>query len=336
MSMVQVFLTIDTECSLGGAWENPRNKPVDPERAILGKIGSEYYGIPRIMDILEEHDLRGIFFIEVLAGLNGLQTALAEAYAQIVKRGHEAQLHLHPVHYYYRMVKDGQLAPEQVPTEKDMIGSLSRQTQLELLQRGMALFREMIGNTPQAFRAGNFGASMSTLDVLAEVGMRFDSSFNAAYTRAGCRLDSHGAVNAPWQHGGLWEIPVTNFVTGASWWGSLKQLSINAVSLWEMKRVLEQADRIGLDAVTLLAHSFSLFKVADLQFRRLKPDRLVLRRFEGLCRFLKERPDRFRVMGFSGLDSSSFGKQEAAVPNMGSIVPALRKAVQAINRVHWM
>jgi hypothetical protein len=334
--MVQVFLTVDTECSLGGAWENPRNKPVDPERSVLGKIGSEYYGIPRIMDILEEHDLKGIFFTEVFAGLNGLQSELAEAYAQIVKRGHEAQLHLHPVHYYYRMIKDGRLALQQVPSDKDMIGSLSRQTQFELLQKGIALFQEIVGKTPQAFRAGNFGAGMSTLDVLDEVGIRYDSSFNAAYAGGACRLDSKGSVNSPWQHGGLWEIPVSNFVTGTSWWRSMKQLSINAVSLWEMKSVLEQADRIGLHAVTILAHSFSLFKVADLQFRRLKPDWLVLRRFEGLCRFLKERQDRFRVVGFSGLDSSSFGRQEIAVPNMGSIVPALRKAVQAINRVHWI
>jgi len=336
MDMVQVFLTIDTECSLGGAWENPCNKPVNPERAVLGKIGSEYYGIPRIMDILEEHDLRGIFFIEVLAGLNGLQTELAEAYAQIVKRGHDAQLHLHPVHYYYRMVKDGQLALEQVPAEKDMIGSLPPQAQLELLRRGISLFREMVGKTPLAFRAGNFGADMSTLDVLEEVGIRFDSSFNAAYARVACRLDSQGAINAPWQHGALWEIPVTNFVTGAWCWHGLKQLNINAVSLWEMKSVLEQADRIGLNAVTFIAHSFSLLKVADVQFRRLRPDRLVLRRFEGLCRFLREHADRFRVVGFSEIDSSSLRRQETAVPNMGTIVPVLRKAVQAINRVYWV
>jgi len=336
MSMVQVFLTIDTECSLGGAWEYPGNKPVDPERAILGKIGSEYYGIPRIMDILEEHDLRGIFFVEVLAGLNGLQTEMAEAYAQIVKRGHEAQLHLHPVHYYYRMVKDGQLAREQVPSEKDMIGSLSRQTQSELLQKGISLFREMVGKAPLAFRAGNFGAGMSTLDVLEEVGIRFDSSFNAAYVPSACRLDSQGAINAPWQHGTLWEIPVTNFMTGAWRWKGLKQLNINAISLWEMKSVLEQADRAGLHAVTFIAHSFSLFKVADVQFRKLKPDRLVLRRFEGLCRFLREHSDRFKVVGFSEVDSCSLRRQEEAVPKMGTLVPILRKAVQAINRVHWI
>src|SRR4029077_2033497 len=132
-----------------------------------------------------------------------------------------------------------------------------------------------------------------------KVGIRFDSSFNAAYTRVACRLDSRGAINAPWQHGSLWEIPVTNFTTGAWWLRSLKQLNINAVSLLEMKRVLEQADRIGLSSVTFIAHSFSLFKAADDQFRRLKPDRLVLRRFEGLCRFLRKHADRFRVVGFS-------------------------------------
>jgi len=334
--MVQVFLTVDTECSLGGAWENPRNKPVDPERAVLGKIGSEYYGIPRIMDILEEHDLRGTFFVEVFAGLNGLQTELAEAYSQIVKRGHDAQLHLHPVHYYYRMVKDGRVALQQVPTEKDMIGSLSPQTQLQLLQKGISLFREMVGKAPLAFRAGNFGAGMSTLDVLEEVGIRFDSSFNAAYARVACRLDSQGAINTPWQHGTLWEIPVTNFVTGAWRWHGLKQLNINAVSLWEMKSVLEQADRAGLHSVTFIAHSFSLFKVADVQFRKLRPDRLILRRFEGLCRFLRKHADRFQVVGFSEIDPSLLRRQETAVPKMGTVVPIVRKAIQAINRVYWI
>src|SRR5438105_4947172 len=65
--MVDVYLTIDTECSMGGAWDNPQLEPVAPERAILGKIGAQYYGTPLIMDILEESGLRGTFFIEVLA-----------------------------------------------------------------------------------------------------------------------------------------------------------------------------------------------------------------------------------------------------------------------------
>lgn len=334
--MVRVFFTVDTECSLGGGWENPSQKPVRPERAILGKIGSEYYGIPRIMDILEKYGLRGTFFVEVFAGLNGLQEELARACEQIVKRGHDAQLHLHPIQYYYWQREVGALAPAQLPAAKDMIGALEVQKQVELLRKGIALFRETVGKTPLAFRAGNFGASTTTLDALEQVGIRFDSSFNAAYVGTACTMNSDGAINGAWQYGTVWELPITTFETGA--WGlrGWKQLSINAVSLWEMKDVLGQAERNGLSAVTFLAHSFSLFKSAGLQFERMRPDWLVLRRLEGLCRFLKEHRDRFEVTTFAEVEPSTLQGTESGYPRMGIFVPAVRRLVQAVNRVHWI
>ncbi len=321
---------------MGGAWENPCCKPVDPDRAVLGRIGSERYGIPRIMDTLEENSLRGTFFIEVFAALNGFQPALTETYSQIVKRGHDAQLHLHPIHYYYHLRNEGRLDPGEMPLDKDMIGAHPLEKQVEMLQQGILLFQEMIGKTPAAFRAGNFGASGSTLDALDKVGIHFDSSFNAAYLDSACKLDSRGAVNRPWQQGRIWEIPVTTFQTGSWGRGSLKPLNINAVSLWEMKSVLEQAERIGLRTVTFIAHSFSLFKVADLQFGKLKPDHLVLRRLRGLCRFLKENAERFRVVTYSDIDLSSFPGEEKAVPKMGTLIPVVRKIFQAVNRLNWL
>jgi peptidoglycan/xylan/chitin deacetylase (PgdA/CDA1 family) len=335
-NMVQVLITIDTECSLGGAWENAALKPVDPERSVLGKIGSEYYGTPRIMDILEENGLKGTFFVEVFAGLNGSRAALSQAYSQIAKRSHDVQLHLHPIHYYYHLRKVGRLESEKLPNDKDMFAAHTQEKQLEMLRTGVAIFRDMIGETPVAFRAGNFGADFKTLDALEKVGIRFDSSFNASYTQTDCKLDSGGAINRSWQHGNIWEVPITNFQTGK--WGlrGLKQLNINAVSLWEMKSLLNQAARIGLRTVNFIAHSFSLFKVADIQFRKLKPDRLALSRLHGLCRFLKENADRFRVVGFSNLDLAPLPGEEKETPNMGIVVPLVRKGVQAVNRIPWI
>ena len=334
--MLQVLITIDTECSLGGAWENSDLEPIDPERAILGRIGSEYYGTPRIMDILEENGLRGTFFVEVFAGLNGSRAALTEAYSQIAKRSHDIQLHLHPIHYYYHLRKEGVLDLQKLPKDKDMFAAHSPEKQVEMLRAGVALFRDMVGEIPVAFRAGNFGANLSTLEALEKVGIRFDSSFNASYTQTDCKLDSGGAINRSWQHGHVWEIPITNFQTGR--WGlrGLKQLNINAVSLWEMKSVLDQAARIGLRTVNFIAHSFSLFKVADIQFLKLRPDRLALRRFHGLCRFLRENADRFRVVGFSDLDLTYLPGEEKETPHMGLVVPFVRKGVQIVNRMSWI
>src|SRR6266849_321697 len=197
--MPQVLITIDTECSLGGAWENSSLKPIDPELSVLGKIGSEYYGTPRIMDILEENGLRGTFFVEVFAGMNGSRAALTEAYSQIAKRGHDVQLHLHPIHYYYHLRKEGRLDFEKLPKDKDMFAAHPLEEQLQMLRAGVAIFRDMIGENPVAFRAGNFGADLNTLDALEKVGIRFDCSFNAGYTQTDCKLDSGGAINRSWQ-----------------------------------------------------------------------------------------------------------------------------------------
>jgi peptidoglycan/xylan/chitin deacetylase (PgdA/CDA1 family) len=333
--MVNVYITVDTECSLGGAWQNPRWNPVGPERAILGRIGSGLYGVPLIMDILDENDLRATFFTEVLARDVVDGSELSEAYRSIRQRGHDAQLHLHPVFHYYHLVKQGQLRRDELPARMDLIGTLAFEAQLELLEKGRSIFRDIFGIAPTAFRAGDYGASMSTLDALATAGIRYDSSFNSAYLGKSCLMDSH-PTNTPWQHGDVWEIPVTTFETGA--WGmhGLKPLEVSAVSLLEMKQVLEQAERLGQDTVTVILHSFAFLKRADVQFRRMRPDRLVIKRFEGLCRFLREKRHRFRGRTFSELSNPLESPAERPVPQMGVLIPACRKLVQAVNRIYWL
>src|SRR5579872_2890721 len=132
--MVDVYLTVDTECSMGGAWNDAQLEPVSPERAILGKIGEEYYGTPRLMDILEDSGLRGTFFIEVLAAHVVSDSQLAEAYSQIVRRGHDAQLHLHPVYHFYHLFRKGEISKAQLPSHMDLIGRHALATQIELLR----------------------------------------------------------------------------------------------------------------------------------------------------------------------------------------------------------
>ena len=179
--MIDIFITIDTECSMGGALKDPQKHPVNPEYAILGRIGSDYYGTPLIMNVLERNGLRGPFFLEVLASHVVDEQQVADAYGQIVARGHDVQMHLHPVYHYYRLLRQGGISRDELPGNMDLIGTLPFSTQLELLQEGIALFRKFTGSTPIAFRAGCFGATSSTLEALQQVGIQYDSSFNACY-----------------------------------------------------------------------------------------------------------------------------------------------------------
>ncbi len=336
--MVEVLLTVDVECSLGGSWDNPEFRPVPPERAILGKIGSQYYGTPLIMDILEEHGLRGTFFIEVLTSRVVPRAQLDDAYRQIVHRGHDAQLHLHPVHDYYWQYQEGKIRRDELPGEPtmDLIGALPRNRQVELLQQGSELFREFVGRTPVAFRAGSFGASASTIRILDELGFSYDSSFNPSYLERTCLMRESKPTNIPWCEGRVWEVPITNFETGS--WGmqGLKPLDIGAVSLMEMRRVLDQAEQTGLGTVVFLMHSFTLFKRTDVQYRQLRPDRLVIRRFRGLCKFLAENPRRFKVTTFSAAPKLENKAHDIPFPHLGTIVPFCRKVVQGVNRAYWI
>lgn len=330
--MVDVYLTVDTECSMGGAWTNPGFEPVDAERAILGKIGDEYYGTPRLMDILEESGLRATFFIEVLATQVVPQAQLAEAYRQIVARGHDPQLHLHPVYHFYHLFREGKIRKDELPANMDLIGRHPLPKQVELLQQGCELFRQFTGRSPVAFRAGCYGGGSSTLAALEKVGIAYDSTFNARHLGGNCSINGMGPTNTPWRAGGVWEVPVTNFATGFWKMRSLKPLDIGAVSLAEMRRVLRQAEQDGISPVVFIMHSFTLFKKADVQFRQLKPDWLVMRRFRELCRFLGRHSERFRVRTF-GEQPEFCEAAQRRIPSAGSLLPACRKLVQGLNRL---
>ena len=105
---------------------------------------------------------------------------------------------------------------------------------------------------------------------------------------------------------------------------------------YRMRRVLEQADRLGLGTVTLILHSFSLLKIRDLQYCNTRPDWIVISRLRNLCRFLASRREQFRVVTFDDALDLSESEQEPPLPDMGAVIPAVRKVVQGINRAYWI
>jgi peptidoglycan/xylan/chitin deacetylase (PgdA/CDA1 family) len=330
--MLDVYLTVDTECSMGGAWNSPGVAPVAPDRAILGRAGAHRYGTPLIMDILEAHGLRGVFFAEMFASAVVGDGPLAEAYQEISARGHDVQLHLHPVFHYYAGLEHGRITPGQVPSPIDDIGTQPLDAQIGLIEAGGSIFERLLGKRPTAFRAGNYAASDTTLAALDKLGIRYDSSFNAAYRGTSCLISGPRSINSPWETGSLWEVPVTVFTTGAGRLRGMKPLEISAVSFREIRKVLEQAERLAMGTVTMILHSFSLFKAADAQLSRLRPDRLVIHRLRRLCRFLAEHRARFRVRTFAEAPEPRVDPAGIGVPHLGTLLPAGRRLLQALNR----
>jgi hypothetical protein len=124
-------------------------------------------------------------------------------------------------------------------------------------------------------------------------GIGIDSSYNPSLLGGSCDMHLPRPLYQPAAVGSVYEYPMTVFQDRPR---HLRHAQLGACSLAELKAVLHQAAERDWDAVILLSHGVEL-----LDWGRTRPDRWVIRRFEGLCEFLARNDDVFRCMGFAGL-----------------------------------
>ena len=134
---VRIYFTVDTETSLGGSWWNAAG-PLPLARTIFCENGEGSYGIPLIMDILEGHGFQATFFVEVFCSYLLGAEEVSKVFQCIQKRGHDVQLHLHPVQRFYRDFVQGQARREQ-----DLMFQFPPDEQKQLVREGVELFRRV-------------------------------------------------------------------------------------------------------------------------------------------------------------------------------------------------
>lgn len=296
MPKVRVFITVDTEHSIGGAFSDRNLKPVGNEKRVWGNIGDKSFGIPLMMDIAETFDFRLTFFVEVMNKYYFGEGESKKICQYIMDRGHDVQLHLHPNYLNFTLNN---------PLEKtysDLIGTYDSEKQTELIQEGIEMLIRNGAPRPVAFRAGCFGANEKTLRALKAAGVLIDSSYNKAYVGDTCLLDTR-QINDLAYLDGIWEFPITSFVETTKLRAKrFKPLDINGVGFREMKSVLDQAKEKGPRNITIILHSFSFVKPYDVQYDRVRPRWNVIQRFKKLCRYVSENSDLFEVKTFGSLD----------------------------------
>jgi len=325
---LRVYFTVDTETSMGGAWNNA-GPPLPLARTVFGEARSGTYGVPLIMDILEEHGFAATFFIEVFCSYNLGLDEVGKVFDCIQRRGHDAQLHLHPVYRFYWEYLNGR--PRR---EKDLLFQFSPEEQRQLLQDGVTLFRQLTGRMPRAFRAGCYGASEVTLAALRENGILIDSSYNLAFLDKTCGFERR-PLNAPELLEGVYEFPVTNFSSGRP--GSYKPLEISAVSVTEIMATIRSMQNSGCRDVVLVFHSFSFLKTRGHRFENARPDRIVIGRFRKLCLELSRMRDEVEVSVLGNVDlSGPFPSQTQVIPSLGWLRPIIRKTVQGLDYIPWL
>ncbi len=331
-----VYITVDVECSLGGAWSRPDRRPVPPSLAIMGRYDGRELGIPLIVGMLERNGLSATFFVEVfneeLGEGYGGQTEKAVQY--LLDRGQDVQLHVHPCHKQLWLRRRGL-----EHSTSDNIADLDAAEQIALLGEGSERLSKWTGKAPVAFRAGNMGASEEVLPRLAEVGIKIDSSYAFPFAGGQCRFKPDAPYNGSRWYGDVLELALSGFyqrrLPGLK---PAKPLDPVAVSFEECREAIRGICGAGADAVVVL-HSFSLFKVRNVQYDRGRLDRIVARRFRRLCEWLARHGQEYPVRTFTGLaEAIRESRYEAkAVPpcRLSGARALARKAVQFINGFYW-
>ena len=310
---LRVLITVDTEISLGGALEDPNLSPVGVGTRIWGEIDSGQYGIGLFMDLLEEHDMRGVFFFEPMARYLVPAKELEEAARRITDRGHDIELHIHPeFKMNLEAVRKGDgRAP------RPELHAFSREEQNAYFAEALDHLEAWTGRRPCAFRAGSHATDDVGIDVCAAQRVSIDSSYNLWAIEAGlCKLPPSPALNdVCLLPNGVFEVPVTNLKPNGPR-GGLRPFELSSLNASEMIAAVEQMFEAGVRTCCTMTHSFRLLRTTDAQYKTAAPDLFNIHRLKTLLRYLAAHPDRFSVCTYRDLPLDRWRRELSAPPDV--------------------
>ena len=284
--MTRVFLTVDVEVwpvHPGGWPHRPLHEDARCEREIAGYLDgltpSGRFGVPYQLEVLERHGLKATFFVDPLFSFALGIEPLARIVRMIEQAGQAVALHLHP-----EWLTDPRCRG--LPGFRGpMISSYPVDEQLELVRAGLGRLREAGADPIPAFRAGSWGADLETLDALREAGLQVDSSLNARMSQSFPGFERRGEPQDPQLIRGIVELPVSRLDDRRVAGGRVVSFVGNSAA--EIEFLLQACLRAERRSVVLVLHSNEFVKTERLwQQRPLAPRRMVVRRFERVCRLL--------------------------------------------------
>lgn len=316
--MLNVFFTVDVEIWCDGWQDIDRKFAASFRKYVYGPTSRGDYGLPYTLKVLNDHGLKGVFFVEPLFATRFGVAPLAEIVGLIREAKQEVQLHLHT-----EWVDEArQPVLEDATSKRQYLREFSLAEQVKLIAAGMRLIHEAGATPVTAFRAGGFGFNIDTLRALAANDMPFDSSYNASIFGQDSGVMPGHVLGDAIECEGVYEYPMSVFEDGT---GALRHVQLTACSYGEMEGLLWQALEAGRKSFVVLSHNFELLNPG-----KTRSDEVVVARFHKLCAFLDRHRDQFNAAGFGGLTPSV--ARGAVPPLRSSIIKAGIRAIEQAYR----
>lgn len=320
---MKVLITVDVELWCNSWRTLDADFPSAFDRYVYGRSKHGQYALPRTLEILNQHDLRGVFFVEPLFAARFGVEYLAQIVKLIRGAGQEVQLHLHPE---WTDEAREPLLPN-VTHKRQHLSYYDADEQRMLIAHGLRLMQAAGAEGINAFRSGSFACNSDTFAAVLANGLVFDSSINPTLkvSNPGDVRDSRAGYCEPFTFEELGVYPMSVFRDG---FGRARHAQVGACSASELAEAMQDALEKNWDTFIVLSHNFELM-IPD----RCEPDRSVVRRFETICRFLSDNRDTMPTVGFHDLSLPPVPKGLEAA-GTGRLATTTRYFEQALRRLH--
>ena len=307
---LNVYLTVDTEIWCDGWNDIDAKFPAAFKKYIYGKTKYGDYGLPFQLQLLKEHDLKAVFFVEPLFATRFGMNALREIIGLINEYGQSIELHLHT-----EWIDESKqpIFPD-IKEKREHIKDFNYAQQCDLIALGKDLLHQNGCEPINAFRAGSFGANDDTLKAVEQNNISIDSSYN--FCMQDCEILVFKDIQQSVQHEGIIEAPMTTFIDGLQ---RRRHVQLTACSYAELKSSLQQALRQKRNSYVFLSHSAELLKPG---INTSKYDRIAVQRFEKFCRYLADHRHIYKTCSFAGLQ---LGPGEDKTPVQVGRLPTLQR-----------
>ena len=329
-SPTEICISIDTEFSIAGHFENPEKCHPVAGPAVYGIVDGKEEALGFLLETFDRYNITASFFVECAnyfyfgdAPMQGIVDRLKAARQDI-------QLHIHPVWLSFNANPQLGTFPRQDDCSGQSFDELKR-----VLSACIDIFRRWVGHNPLAIRTGSLRADENVYRVMQALGIFMSSNIALGVFRPTepllCQDSGRHLIH------GVMEIPVFSYRD--SHFGGrahTKSLQITSCSWPEMKHLLWKARRLGIESIVILTHPFEYIKKSDFRYSTLIRNRVNQQRLQNLCEFISRHPEDFVAADFSSRYHNwiqSELKQPALT--MPSMYAVGRKLHNKLNDVVW-
>lgn len=324
----KVVITVDTEPSIAGAFDDPNRYQPRIDEPIWGDVGGKSQALGFMLETLNRFQLCATFFVETVHLSYFPEQIMSGYVGKIRDAEQDVQLHLHPCWLSFEQGWKGGDDPT-----TDQCGDLTEGQLVSLIAAGCERIRAWTGTAPRGLRTGNFSVSGSVYRAMKAAGLPISSNICVAVAPYAEDLSEQWGEPAGLAGGihhieGIVELPVTCFKDrGPVGRGRLRPMQITACSFAEQRSQLTALHRAGASVAVIVTHPFEFLRWSGADFARLRPNRMVQRRFERLCAFLADNSDRFEVVPIGRLREEELDVEQA-VSLDGDVISATRRTVE--------